>query len=403
MDGLAAAGALTLPHAVNSSAAARSANADGRGGGAFSVAPAAPEDDGVIRRMLRESHFGNEVALSLEREPDSRLAASIEGDHHISLVARHRSGVVAGTASRAVRRVFVNGSVTRIGYLGQLRIDPRFRAHRGLLAAGFDTIERMRHHDGAHLHLAAVVAANVAARRLLARRARGWPAFEPVDTLVSLAIPVSLGRRRRPHGIECHRGSIDRLDDIVACLQQHARRYQFSPSWSHADLLSPARSRNLPLEDFVVAVRDDRVVGCVACWDQRPFKQAVVRGYSPRLARWRPFVNLLAPLTGTPHLPPVGSPLDFAYLSHVALEAGDEADASVATALVLAALASAASRGLRYVVLGLSVSHPLLPAVRRAFSHRAYESVLYAAFWPEDEALAAALDGRPAHPELAIL
>jgi hypothetical protein len=402
VDGLAVARALRSA-AGGSALGAVQRIAGPAGTNAFTIGAALPQDDDAIRRLLRESQFGNDVALSLEREPDSRLGASIEGDHHLSLVARHRSGAVAGIASRAVRRVFVNGTVTRIGYLGQLRIDPRFRTHRELLARGFDTINQMRQQDGVRLHLAAVVADNVPARRLLARRARGWPAFQPVDTLVSLAIPVGAGRRRRPRDIECRRGSLDDLDGIVGCLEEHARRSQFSPVWSRADLLSATRSRNLHLEDFTVAMRDDRVIGCVACWDQRPFKQAVVRGYSPRLARWRPLVNLLAPLTGTPYLPPVGATLDFAYLSHLAPGRGDPADPSVAIALVRAALAAAARRRLRYVVLGMSALHPLFHEVRRAFSHRAYESVLYAVVWPDDEALAAALDGRPSHPELAIL
>jgi len=371
---------------------------------AFSVAAAAPHDDEAIRTLLRASRFGHDVALSLEREPDSALAASIEGDEHEALVARHHSGRVAGIASRAVRTVYVNGAATRIAYLGQLRIDPRFRTHRGLLAAGFTYVAGRRRHDGARLHLASVVADNGAARRLLARRARGWPAFEPVDTLVSLAIPV--GRWRDGRGasaVECRRGTLDRIDDIVACLERTGRRYQFSPVWSRDDLLSPARSRDLRIEDFVLAVRDGRIVGCVACWDQRQFKQAVVRGYSARLARWRPLLNAVGLLTGTPHLPAVGSRLDFAYLSHLALDVDAEQDAAVAGALVRAALADAARRGLRYVVLGLSAAHPVLTALRREFTHRAYESVLYVACWPEDRALAAALDGRPSHPELAIL
>jgi hypothetical protein len=370
----------------------------------LTVALATPADDEAIRRMLRESCFGQDVALSLEREPDSTLAASIEGDEHAALVARHHSGSIAGIASRAVRTVYVNGAPTRIGYLGQLRIVPRFRTHRGLLAAGFDHVAGLRSRDGARLHLASVVADNAAARRLLARRARGWPVFEPVDTLVSLAIPVRrLRDGRRGRAVECRRGTLDCIDDIIACLERTARRYQFSPVWSRDDLLSPARSRDLRIDDFVLAVRDGRIVGCVACWDQRRFKQAVVRGYSARLARWRPLLNAVGPLTGTPHLPAVGSRLDFAYLSHFALDVGAERDPTVAIVLVRTAMADAARRGLRYVVLGFSAAHPLLTALRREFPHRAYESVLYAACWPEDRALAAALDGRPSHPELAIL
>jgi hypothetical protein len=371
----------------------------------FTIHCLTPTDDSAIRALLRDASFGEDVALSLEREPDSALASSIEGDEHVALGARHRTGAgrLAGIASRAVRTVFVNGEARRIGYLGQLRIDPAFRRHRGLLAAGFEYIRSLDSGPaGPRLYLASVVADNTAARRLLARRAAGWPAFEPVDTLVSLTIPVG-GRPglRAARGLECARGSLDRIDDVGASLQRAGRRHQFHPAWSRADLLSPLRSRGLSPEDFILATRDGRVVGCLACWDQRAFKQVVVRRYSPRIARWRPLLNVLAPFTGMPHLPATGDALQFAFLSHLALDA--ESDAAALIAMVHAARAEAGRRGLRYVVLGVSAAHPLLPDLRRAFSHRAYESVLYVAFWPEGAALAASLDGRPSHPELAIL
>ena len=63
-----------------------------------------------------------------------------------------------------------------------------------------------------------------------------------------------------------------------------------------------------------------RVVACAALWDQRSFKQVVVRGYSPQLARWRRVINVAGPVFGVPVLPQIGSPLEFVYLSHVAVD-----------------------------------------------------------------------------------
>jgi hypothetical protein len=59
--------------------------------------------------------------------------------------------------------------------------------------------------------------------------------------------------------------------------------------------------------------------------------------------------------------------------------------------------------GLDYVALGLSERSALLRGVRRRVRHRAYESVVYLAFWPDGEALARSIDSRPSQPELAIL
>ena len=394
MDGIAAARPLTAR-------AARHAPIEPREGG-FAIEIASAMDDAEIRALLRNASFGGDVNVSLEREPDSTLAASIEGDEHCALVARHvRTGAIAGVANRAVRNVFVNGVPSKVAYLGQLRIDPRFSRHRTLLAAGFDRIRALQSSSAPHLHLASVVAENVPARRLLSRRAPGWPTFEPVDTLVSLAIPARpRNASRRSNRVHCERGSMADIDAIVSCLDRHGARFQFHPAWSRADLTGP-RTRGLTLDDFIVARRDGDLVGCVACWDQRAFKQVRVRGYSSRLSRWRPVVNALSRITNVPHLPRVGDTLQFAYLSHLAVD--DRDNEGVMVDLVAAALQAACQRGLDYVVIGLSAAHPFLSAVRRVFSHRAYESILYVAFWPDAAAIAQSLDRRPSHPELAIL
>jgi hypothetical protein len=370
------------------------------------VALAAPEDDAEVRALLHASAFAGDVRLSLEREPDSALAGSIEGDAHQTIVARDSaSGTLVGIASRAVRSVFVNGRLARVGYLGQLRIHERFR-RRDLLDAGFELCRRLSTSgsDPAPLHLAAVVADNAAAKRLLARRSPGWPSFRPVDTLVSLAIPATERRTRRVvPGLELRHGSPALVSEIVNCLQRYGSRWQFAPSWTAADVTSD-RTRGLALEDFVLASIDGRSVGCAACWDQRAFKQVVVRGYSRRLGRARWLVNLLAPITGTPALPPVDTELSVAYVSHVAVEHDGRQDVGALTiALVDAVCARARTKGVACVVLGLPARSPELQAIRRAFRHRAYESVLYIGYWPEGEHLARSLDGRPSNPELAIL
>src|SRR5436309_14520425 len=53
----------------------------------FQYSVARPEDDAEIRRLLRENPMPGEVSVSLEREPNSALAASIERDLHRSIVA----------------------------------------------------------------------------------------------------------------------------------------------------------------------------------------------------------------------------------------------------------------------------------------------------------------------------
>lgn len=387
MAGIAAAGQLTPRQAVASA-------------GRFAVALATEADDEDVRRLLREPLPGN-ISLSLEREPDSRHAAAAEGDVHQTLIAREvASGRVAAIGSRSERNAFVNGRPARVGYLGQLRIAEGFRRSRTLLDEGFAFCRRLHDEGDARVYLTAILADNQAARRLLLGTRSGVaPRFAPAGTFSTLIIPSPLVRREPAgRGVDIRAGSPDLMGDIVACLRRNGTRYQLAPCWTVADLCSPHRTPHLSPDDFIVATRGERVVGCAALWDQRPFKQAMVAGYSARLRRWRPLINIAAPLLGTPRLPPTGRRLDFMYLSHVAV---DDDDAGTVAALAAAARARV-PRGIAYIVAGLASGGPLHAALRR-FPHREYRSELYLAYWPDGEHIARAFDTRPVQPEVAVL
>jgi hypothetical protein len=203
-----------------------------------------------------------------------------------------------------------------------------------------------------------------------------------------------------PAGLGIVPGSPDLLDEIAACLQRNYARYALAPYWTADDLASPERCRGLRPEDFYVALRSDRVVGCLALWDQRAFKQHVVHGYAPGVGRWRRQINLAARLLSLPHLPAPGAALAEAALSHAA---SDDDDPAVLLALIAAARAEARRRGLEVVTLGLARRNPMLRAVQAAFRHLEYRSVLYLVHWQDGRAAAAALDDRPVHLEAATL
>jgi hypothetical protein len=126
----------------------------------------------------------------------------------------------------------------------------------------------------------------------------------------------------------------------------------------------------------------------------------VVRGYCRTLAMSRWLVNATARWTGTPPLPPVGRRLEFGYLSHLAV---DDDDRDVACALIGGVCELARARGLDYVAVGLPAEAALTAAVRSRFRHRAYQSLLHVAFWPDGEEIVSRLDGRPYLPELGTL
>jgi hypothetical protein len=153
------------------------------------VSPALPADDTGVRKLLRSQAMPGRVRFSFCREPDFSIGCAVTGDDYRILVARS-SGEVVGVACRSVRRVFLNGREQRIGYLGQLRVDERYRG-RWLVSRGFGMLEQMHREDPLPAYLASIVDGNDEATGVLVRKARpGFPEFREVARYVTLAVRV---------------------------------------------------------------------------------------------------------------------------------------------------------------------------------------------------------------------
>jgi hypothetical protein len=362
----------------------------------FLAERARPEDDTALRELLRARAMHGQIQLSLEREPSFARAQAIEGDRHHTVVVRNtESGEIVGMGTRSVREVWVNGERRRVGYLGALRAAP---GRRGLvrLAAGYRAVEATRRADELPFDLTSVIEDNATARRLLERGLPGLPRYEPLCDYATMLIPVGRGLRRADARGEAA-GAAD-LAEIAHCLERNLQRHQFAPVCSERELLSAERHPDLALGDFAVIREAGRIVGCAARWDQRRFKQVVVRGYAPLLARTRPLLNLFLGLGGRPQLPAVGAQLPLAYVACLAV---DDDRPDLALALIDALRTCCAGGEIQALAVGFAHAHPLRAAIERAYPVRAYASCLYRVRWPG--APEVALDARVPHLEVATL
>jgi hypothetical protein len=370
--------------------------------GTVTLELASSADDPGLRRLLRENAIGGEIRLTFEREPDFFRAAAMEGTPRQTVIARDaRDGRIVGMGSRAVLDVFVNGAPARVGYLSQLRLAEPYRGRVRLLAGGYELLRAAREPGEAPFDLTTIVADNAAARRVLGAGLRNLPAYRELEPFVTLVLPVGRALEvKAPAGVRIERGRPDRSEEIAACLDRERRRHQFAPRWTASDLLSSGRCPGLRPEDFFLAVEGRDVVGCLALWDQSGFKQTVVRGYGPRLTRWRPWINRLARLVRTPALPDPGAPLHYPYLSHVAVSPDRP---EVLLALAAAAHDEAGSRGVPAIIAGFAARDPMLRRFARRFRARRFVSLLYAVHWEGGRRSVDALDGRIPHLEVALL
>ncbi|HLA06596.1 MAG TPA: hypothetical protein VJ022_04070 [Anaerolineales bacterium] len=361
---------------------------------------AQPSDEEELRRILRESPFAGSISISLEREPNYFLASAIEGAFHQTLAVREsNTGEIIGMGDRSVRPRWVNGRVQDVGYFSGLRGREKYR--QGLAAArflskGFEG-EHEQHKDGrAKFYLLSIIADNDTARRILASNLPHYPRLHPYRRMFTYAIRPT--RLKKESNIKIKRGSLDLIPAILDCLARYGTRTQFAPHWTTDTLLS-ALTPALSISDFFLALSGDRVIGCLALWDQQSFKQSVIRGYAGTIARFRKLINLLSPLGGWPVLPEVGARLNHCFACFLAV---DNDDPEIFSALLRALHNETVRRKYDYFMLGLAEGNPF-HSIAKSYRPITYESQIYLVAWEDGYDSVAQIDSRPPALEIALL
>jgi hypothetical protein len=361
-------------------------------------------DDADLRRLLRSNPLAGDIQLSNEREPSFWAGAGIEGPLHQTMLVRAPDGRAVGMGSRSVRMLYVNGEVEPVGYMSQMRVDPDFAwgiALPKVLAQGWRFFRQL-HADGrTPYYLVSLVAGEGVGWRMMTLGLPEWPTLHAVGGLLTYSVSVRRARSvsRLDKTLRLRRAIENDRAAIAECLARNGRRRQFSPVWEAEALGNPQVTPDLSLQDFWVVERGSQVVGTVARWNQRRFKQSVVRGYDAEWANVRPYVNFIARFGLAPRLPDIGEQVRHAYASHLAV---DHDDPQIGAALLAAVYNDAVQAGDDYLMVGMDTDHPFTRLARR-YRRVVYATQLFLAAWGEEVALTHTLDGRQVGAEIAVL
>lgn len=343
---------------------------------------AGPADDGAVRRLLAAQGMPAWVELTLEREP-SFFAEATDRDAEYAVLARAAGEAEPiGMYTCATHPVYRNGHAARVGYLGGLRVVPRWRRRARLLRDGYASIGRLiPGQSAAGFWYTSVAEDNDGARRLLERGLPGLPTYRCVGALATLAIATAQARE----ACTLRRAQHTDVDELLAFHRNRAIGHNFSA------VLDAERIERIGIGNFLLHGAPGRLRGCVALWDRRTSRQIVAHRYRGPLRHLRLAYNALARPLRRVRLPPPGAALECHFLAFAA-SAGDARDLAH---LLRAALAYGPSP---VALVGVPADGPLHRALARIASFTYRTRIYTVSFGAPPE-----VDDRPVHPEVALL
>jgi len=341
-------------------------------------------DDASIRRLLRENPMGGEIALSLEREPSYFDYSGVDGPFHQVIIGKEQDGDrLVAMASRSIRPYYFNGSIEQTGYLSQLRFAAPHRRFFPL-QQGFRYLKELHGDQRTPFYLTSIMEDNIPASRVLVSGVRGLPCYREFCRFTTHTIPTRRrsSAKKLPDDIRAETGTPARIDELIDFLHDNNKMLQFAPVWDAQTLFHPMRTPGLSIYDFILAIENERIVGCMALWDQRLFKQAVIRSYSKNLTRWRFIINAVAALKGVPKLPAINSILPHCYLSHIAIR---DLRNEVFSVLLHAALKKARQGKVPLLTVGFAAQHPLNTLLEEVYTTFKNLSRIFLVFWSDQD------------------
>ena len=353
-------------------------------------------DTDALQALLSDNAMDSWVRLSLERRPDYFAGERLMGESRTVIAHEARDpACTVGMYSYRCLPVHVNGVATMAGYLGELRVDRQYRHRIGVLRHGFTSIRHLVPADWqASGSFTSIADGNNPARRLLEAGLPGMPRYTPLGEMETLVFNTHQGRASDSWQ-PAEKRDIPALADFY---NREVAAWQFSPVLSESWLAGLDGNNGLHLPDFRLLKNGLDIHGCIAIWDQRAFKQTVVRGYRTPLDILRAPYNLWARLSRRPLLPAAGEQLDHVFLAFAAFAAlGHSATADG----VRDALFVAGRKGARLGVLGLSTQNPLHAFLKTALKGSGYKTRVESVVLSRGAPMV--LDTRPPQPEVAVL
>ena len=352
-----------------------------------------------LREMARNNPVLGRISVSFEREPNFFCGANIGNKFRQVLVCNDSSDEkIIGIGMRSIFDAYINASPVSCGYLSNLRISTQYRSQT-ILARGYQFLHDLHRDSKTKLYLTSIISDNHYVKQILTSKRIGLPFYRDYGQYNSYLIPLSVARYRlREAGVT--RAQDSDMPDVIECLQRNGKQKQFYPVYSHEDFKSEnSFLKGFDSTDFFLAFRNNRIVGVMGMWDQRAFKQVIVRGYSSALGRIRPLYNRVAQFWGGIRLPEVGSNLAISYAFAIAIE-NNEAD--IFEQLLAAVCKEAERRHFDYLAVGLHNRDSLCQVVK-SVRHFLYTSNLYMVHWEDGIKEFNALDNRVPYLEIATL
>ena len=264
------------------------------------------DDDSRINRFLASINMESDIEISYRKEPSFFNALSTRGTEHQVLICEvdHK---ISAIGVRSLTQNYINGKKEIIGYLSDLKVNSKNRKFK-IFTEGYSFFKNLMLDNRTKLHTTTIIEDNKKAKAVLTWKNKSsiLPNYYDFGRLTTYFI-LPFFKKNKKFLYSLRTGNIDNIDAIVEFLNKEGSKKQFYPVYTKDYFLNLC---GFNLSDFLIAYKDNEIVGVMANWNQSDFKQVIMQKYNNKAK----FLKYL------PFLPKENQEIKFSYLSFFAVK-----------------------------------------------------------------------------------
>lgn len=332
-------------------------------------------DEGWNRRLLDLARVSpvktEQISIHFDRSPDIFTIPKLTSFKYRCL-GLFRQDDLVGYAIASYQKRYIDGEAAEVLYLGNMHV-----IERGL---GKIFLEKLSQRymqivpagtDVEYLY-AYIIGKNIPAMKLAeAGYLQSGVIGKIVMATIFLITPKRLSSKYRVRIAE--RSDIEVIVTLLA--KEHRSRF-LAPILDRKIFLENLDRRpNFSIENYVVALENEQIVGVCSAWDMTSFKKNRILNYGKRLSMIRHVYNFTAMLFGSPRLPKSGEAFRDITVVEYAVR---HRDPSIMDALLRFLYKHYRGKGYQSLIFGSSEDDPLLKATGAFIKNPVISNVILA-------------------------
>ena len=279
----------------------------------------ANDDDEMIRTFYNCADSDALVSFYLRRFPPFSAALQVEGDDSkiISVLDEDRTQI-AGALILTEKVCYLEGQERSIGYLGSAKIKTEYRG--GLVLARITRNLHIQMQADPKIGFCSLMKGNRVAHEIFLSGRKALPKFRHISGFKTMIFKPVKKKTGDDESLKIISANQTNIGDLVRYLNTEGKAKQLFPVYKSEHFTNPGNGllKGIETEKVYIAMKNDKITGTLAVWDQTAFRQWVISGKKP-FSILKPLVNLVLKIRGIPVLPARNKGFGSKYISLVCI------------------------------------------------------------------------------------